>query len=98
MRWRSTVHWPPRIRPGTARLPAGHGAEDDERLLAGDDGRRQRRVGRLVGEVLLAGVETHERASLPGVPVPDRAGQHWEPGFERIEHDALGNRRGLLDR
>src|SRR5687767_12225802 len=43
---------------------AGHGAEDDERLVAFDHAVGQRCVGWVVGQVLLARVEPDERPPL----------------------------------
>jgi hypothetical protein len=54
-------------------LPAGDGAEDDQRLFPGDDGFRQRRVRRIVGHILLAGEESEERAPLLRDMIADRA-------------------------
>jgi hypothetical protein len=46
---------------GRQVLATGHGADDEVGLGAGDDGRVERVVGRLVGQILLAGEETDER-------------------------------------
>ena len=53
--------------------PAGHCADDQERLAPGGDRRRQRIVGRGVRPVFLAGEEAHERPA-PGGAGPDVAG------------------------
>src|SRR5208282_1393343 len=52
------------MRPEPWFLPASNGADDEERLLPGDDRFRQRRVGRLQGKVFLAGKKTEERPAL----------------------------------
>jgi hypothetical protein len=45
-------------------LAAGNGADNGERLFAGDDGVRQERIRRDVGEILLVAVEPQERDAL----------------------------------
>ncbi len=52
---------------------AGDGPDDDERLLPRCDSIRQRGVGRLVGQIFLAGEEAQKRAALLGVVVADAA-------------------------
>src|SRR5580704_3251448 len=61
----------PGITPMAAALTAGHGADDEVRLGAGGDGWRERIVGRLVGQVLLAGEKTDERPPRPAVMAAD---------------------------
>src|SRR4051812_46185452 len=75
---------PPRNRPDYV-----------ERFLAAGDGVGQRRIRRVVGEVLLAGEEAQEGAALLGDVVADRPPQHRIAGFERVEDGALGH--GSLD-
>src|SRR6266536_1309300 len=66
-------------------LPAGNRSDDEERLRPLRDGVRQRRVGRLVGEVLRAGKEPQERPALEGDVVADGPAQHRIPGLECVE-------------
>ena len=48
-------------------LAAGDGADDHQRFFAGGNGLGQRRVGRLVGQIFLAGEKSQERAALEPV-------------------------------
>src|SRR5437773_3397892 len=100
MRWTharrvSCLSRPPSPRrfwhPQDASLAAGHGPDDQERLGARRDGVGQRGVRRLVGEILLAGEEPHERPALLRDVVADRPAQHRIAGLERVEDRA---RRG----
>src|SRR6266704_2208644 len=73
-------------------LPSGDGPDDQERL-----GPPRHRVGqgdvrRLVGQVLLAGEEPHERPALLGDLVPDGPAQHGIAGLEGVEDHAQGGR------
>lgn len=63
-----------------------------ERLLAAGDGVGQRRIRRVVGDVLPADEVAQEGAPLPGDVVADRPPQHRIAGFERVEDGALGHR------
>src|SRR5579875_2953573 len=80
----------------TCPLSARHRAHNEERLTAcrdrGCHRLRQRRVRRLVGQVLLARVEADERPPPAGAPVPDRAAEHREPRLKRVQHRPLGER------
>src|SRR5688572_8905715 len=76
----------------TSPLAAGHGPDDQERLGAGRDRVGQRGVRRLVGQVLLAGEEPHERSPLVGHVVADRPAQHGMVALERVEDRALRGR------
>src|SRR2546427_11844797 len=70
-------------------LAARHGPHDQERLDPGRDRVGQRGVGQLVGQILLAGEEPHERAPLLRDLVADRPAQHGIAGLERVEDRAL---------
>ena len=50
--------------PSPGALPAGHGADDQERLVAHHDRIGERGVRRLVRQIPLAGEEAHERPAL----------------------------------
>src|SRR5881227_1134801 len=60
----------------SGRSAAGHRTDDEQRLASLDDLRWQRRVRRLVREVLLAREEPHERASLASPAIANRPAQH----------------------
>ena len=62
-----------RVRATMVISAAGHGPDDQERLGAPNHRLGQRRVGRLVGQVLLAGEEPQERPALLRDVVADRA-------------------------
>src|SRR6266508_127037 len=72
-----------------AALAAGHRAHDEKRLGPHRDRVGQRGVRQFVGEVLLAGEESHERSALLRDVVANRPAQHGIAGFERVEHRAL---------
>src|SRR5215469_14056530 len=65
--------------------PPGDGAEDDKGLLARRDGIGQRSVGGVMREVLLAGEEAQESATLQRAVVANGPAQHGILGLERIE-------------
>ena len=67
---------------------------EEERLVTLGDPVRQWRVRLLVGQVLLAGVEPHERPALGRGPVPDGAQQHRELRLDGVEHRPLGHCTG----
>src|SRR5688572_308107 len=73
----------------TSPLAAGHGPHDQKRLGAKRDRVGQRGVRQLVGQILLAGEEPHERSALLCDVVADRPAQHRIPGLERVEDRAL---------
>src|SRR5437773_5779823 len=73
-------------------LPAGHGADDQERLRTRRHRVRQRGIRRFVGQILLASEEAHERPAPLRDLVADRPAQHRIAGLERVEDRAL---RGL---
>jgi hypothetical protein len=54
--------------------------------------RGQRGIGKLIGQVLLAGEEAQEWPALLRDLIADRPAKHGIPGFESVEHRAL---RGL---
>lgn len=80
---------------------AGDGSEDDEGLGAGDDGGRKRRVGGIVGEILLAGEEAQEVTALVGDVVADGSSEHGVTGLQHVKDggdgDGCGNYESDLD-
>src|SRR5439155_15774865 len=76
----------------TRPLAAGHGAHDQKGLGAERDRVGQRGVRRLVGQILLAGEEPHERPALLCDLVADRPAQHGIAGLEGVEERALRGR------
>ena len=80
------------IRRGWLHLAAGNGPDDQKRLRPRRDRVGQRGVRRLVGQVLLAGEEPHERPALLRDVVADRPAQHRIAGLERVEDRALRDR------
>src|SRR5438309_9908312 len=89
---RSTGRGPP------SRSAARNGADDEKRLRPRRDRIGEGGVGRLVGQVPLAGKESQERPSLLGDVVPDRAAQHGIAGLERVEHRAPRDLAGDVER
>ena len=65
--------------------------------MALGDGRGQRRVGVVMGAVLLAGEEADEAPSPAARPVADRPGEHRVARFEGVEDGALGRLPGKLE-
>src|SRR5262249_16030285 len=80
-------------------LAAGDGADDQKRFLAGNHGVGERRVGRVVREVLLAVEEADEVAALGGRVVAVRAAEHRVARLESIESGSQrdGSRNIELD-
>src|SRR5258705_2472567 len=78
--------------PAFRALATGHRPDDQVRLRARRDRVGERGVGRLVGQVLLAGEEAEERPALLREVVADRPAQHRIGGLERVEHRALRDR------
>jgi len=76
-------------------LSAGDGADDQEGFFAGGDGGGERGVGRIVGEIFLAGEEAEEGATLLRDVVADGALQDRIAGFEGVEDGA--DRDGAFD-
>ena len=72
-----------------AKLAAGHGPHDQKRLGAHRDRVWQRGVRQVVGQILLAGEEPHERSALLRDLIADRSPQHRIAGLERVEDRAL---------
>ena len=52
------------LRTGSALLAAGHGADNQKRFRAGGDRLGERRIGRIVGQILLAREDPDERSAL----------------------------------
>ena len=69
-------------------LSAGHCPDNEERFRTSNYRLRERRVGSLVGDVLLAAEEPHECPALPRLVVADGAAQHRIVGFQGVEEDA----------
>src|SRR5918993_3275893 len=74
------------------KLTARHRAHDEKWLGSLRNCLGERRVRRIMGEILLNREESHQRSPLPGDVVPDGAPQHGIGGLERVEHRALGDR------
>src|ERR1022692_1951947 len=70
-------------------LAAGNGPYDEKGLRARCDCGGQRGVGRLMGQILLAGEEPHERPALFGDVIADGPAQGRVTGLERVEDRAL---------
>ena len=89
--------------PGTAGtrqplpLPAGHCPDHEKRLPARYHLLGQRVVGRGVGQILIAGVEAHERPTLSALAIADSAEQHRVLLLERVEYGSLRDRAGHLE-
>src|SRR5947209_19175841 len=56
-------------------LAAGDGADDQQRLAPAQHRLGQREIGRLMGQILLAGEEPDEGPAPSGAVVPQRAAQ-----------------------
>src|SRR5690348_17802703 len=81
------------IRWGREEFPAaGDGADDIKRLGAFDHWLRQRRVGRIVGDVLLAGEKSQERAALLRGVVANRSAEHRVARLKSVESRAKRDR------
>lgn len=72
---------------------AGDGANDPKWLLTGDDPRRQRRIRRLVRQVLAAGEEPNQSAAPVAAVIPHRASQGRVGRLQGIDQRSLGDRR-----
>src|SRR6478735_6082826 len=77
----------PRLRPGPARTLRGQ----PPAIAPTCDWLRQRGVQRLVGEILPAGEEPHQRPPLLGGVVANRPPQRRIAGLQRVDHGALGD-------
>src|SRR5437763_3549078 len=71
---------------GDSPLAPGNRPDHEERLRPRCDRLRERGIGRVVGQVPLAGKEPQERPSPLGDVVTDRAAQHGIAGLERVQH------------
>src|SRR5262245_37443336 len=78
--------------PTVAWLAASNGPDDKKRLRTSRDRGGQWGVGRLVGQILLAGKEPHERSALLRDMIADRPPQHRIAGLEGVEDRALSDR------
>ena len=65
---------------------------DPKRLRSRRDRLRQRRVWRLMGQILLASEESHERSALVGDVIAHGATQHRISGLQRVQNRALCDR------
>ena len=70
-------------------LSAGNGSDNQERFFPRGNRFGQRRVGRFVGPVLLAGEEAQERAPLLRPMIADGAAQHGIASLQCVEDGAL---------
>src|SRR5262245_34683329 len=70
-------------------LAARHRTDDQEGLLPGRHGVGQWRVGRFLGQVLLAGEEPDERPAPLRHVITDRPAQHRVARLERVEDRTL---------
>lgn len=71
---------------------AGDRAQDDQGLLAACHRGRQRSAGQLVGQILAAREEPHERAALEGDVAADGAAERGIPLLEGVEDGAERDR------
>src|SRR4051812_29461203 len=96
-----------RLRPQDRALPdhslsalrsaARDGTQDDEWFLSASDSLGQRRVGRIVRQVLLARKKSKKRTTLQCSMVADGALQHGIARLDGIEDGACRDRVGYLD-
>src|SRR5256885_3469702 len=80
------MSWGVRGGPTVRALPARDRPDDEKRLRPRRHRGGQRRVLRLVRQILRAGEESQERPALRGDVVADRPAQHRITGLERVEH------------
>src|SRR5580693_1275605 len=73
------------------RLSARDGSKDEQRFFALSNSFGQRRIGRLMRQILGAGKEAQKRAALQSSVVTDRAAQHGITAFECIEDSPDGH-------
>jgi hypothetical protein len=71
------------------RSASRHGTHDQKRLGSCLDWVWQRRIRRLVRQILLAGEEPHERSALLRYVVADCPAQHRIASLDRVKHRAL---------
>src|SRR5687767_7738579 len=69
---------------------AGHGADDEQRFCTAGDRFGQRRVGKFVRPIFLAGEVAHERAAAQGAVLADGPGQGRMKRLQGIKHIADG--------
>jgi hypothetical protein len=70
-------------------LSASNGPDNDKRLLPGHNGVGEWRVGRFVGQILLAREKAQKWAALLCDMVADCASEHRISPFKRVQHRAL---------
>jgi hypothetical protein len=70
-------------------LTTGHGTHDQQRLSTCGNGLWQQCIRRFVRQVLFAGEDPYERATLLRHVVTDCPAQHWIASFERVQYRAL---------
>src|SRR5579862_3491639 len=75
----------------------GHGADNQERLLAVRNGVRQSRLRRLERQVLLAGEKSHKRPPLQRLVIANRSTQDRIARFERVEDGTHRDRTGHFE-
>ena len=73
----------------TTDSAAGDGADDHEWFDARRDGGGERRVGRLMRNVFVAGEESQKCTPLLRAVFANRAAEHRVAGFERVENRPL---------
>ena len=86
-----------RLQVASSQSTARNRTNDKERFCTCCDFFWQRRVGRVVGEILLAGVEADEVAPLAGGVVADGAAEHGVAGFEGVEDGAQRDGSGDVE-
>jgi len=74
------------------KLTPGNCSYDQERFGSGRDRIGQRGIRRFVGQVLLAGEESHEGAALVRDMIADCTAKHWIACFERVQNRTLRDR------
>src|SRR5262245_7054691 len=72
-------------------LAAGNRADDEERFRPRCHGVRERRIGRVEGQILLTREEAQHRAAFLADVIADRAAQHRIARLERVENRALSD-------
>src|SRR5580698_1436743 len=78
-----------RLTTDEPALPSSNSSNHDERFLPGRDGVGQRRVGRLVRQVFLAGEEAQKRSALSRGVIANGPTQHRIASLKRIEDRSL---------
>jgi hypothetical protein len=67
-------------------LSPGHGADDEVRLSSGGNRIGQRVIGRVMGQVPLAGEEPDEGTPRAAAMVTDGPAQHRVTGLQGVQH------------